>query len=133
MSYLVDTDWLIDALVGRESALRPLESLATAGLAASVISLGEMCEGAFAFPNPEQHIGGMHAFLSGFAIIGPSDPVMEVFGRERARLRAAGRLIPDFDLLIAATALHLHLTLLTRNVRHFERVEGLALYRASER
>jgi predicted nucleic acid-binding protein len=33
------------------------------------------------------------------------------------------------DLLIAATALEEDLTLVTRNVRHFERLAGLKLYR----
>jgi predicted nucleic acid-binding protein len=44
---------------------------------------------------------------------------MELFGRERFRLRRAGQAVPDFDLLVAATALHHDLTLLTRNLRHF--------------
>jgi tRNA(fMet)-specific endonuclease VapC len=39
-----------------------------------------------------------------------------------------GRLISDMDLLIAATAMHHNLTLVTRNHRHFERVPNLRLY-----
>ena len=50
-----------------------------------------------------------------------------IFGRERARLRSAGMLIGDMDLLIGATALRHGLTLLTNNRRHFERIEGLAI------
>lgn len=34
----------------------------------------------------------------------------------------------DPDLLIAATALHHDLTLVTRNRKHFERIPGLDLY-----
>jgi predicted nucleic acid-binding protein len=34
-------------------------------------------------------------------------------------------MIDDFDLLIGATALHHHLTLLTNHRRHFELIEGL--------
>jgi len=37
-------------------------------------------------------------------------------------------MIGDFDILIAATALHHDLTLVTRNRRHFERIPNLALY-----
>ena len=48
-----------------------------------------------------------------------------------ARLRQQGQLIPDMDLFIASTALEYELTLLTRNVRHFERVPDLALYQPS--
>ena len=43
--------------------------------------------------------------------------------RERGRLRAAGTLIGDFDLLIAATALHHTLTLLTNNRSHYDSLE----------
>jgi predicted nucleic acid-binding protein len=40
-------------------------------------------------------------------------------------------LIPDVDLLIAATALEEDLTLVTRNTRHFERIPDLKLYQPS--
>jgi tRNA(fMet)-specific endonuclease VapC len=57
------------------------------------------------------------------------DPILEQFAELRAHLRRIGRPLPDFDLLIAATALHHDLTLLTFNRRHFERVPDLKLYR----
>jgi predicted nucleic acid-binding protein len=50
---------------------------------------------------------------------------MLLFGRLRALLRLQGTLIPDLDLLIAATALQHDLVLLTRNRRHFDRIPGL--------
>jgi predicted nucleic acid-binding protein len=50
------------------------------------------------------------------------------FAEVRSFLRRRGQLIPDFDLLIAATALHHDLTLLTFNRRHFLRVPDLKLY-----
>jgi tRNA(fMet)-specific endonuclease VapC len=53
--------------------------------------------------------------------------MIKIFGRERGRLRADGMLIGDSDLWIAATALQYHLTLLTNNRRHFERIDGLRL------
>ena len=45
-----------------------------------------------------------------------------VFARERRRLRAAGNLIPDFDLMIGATAVRYDLTLISNNRRHFQRI-----------
>ncbi len=53
---------------------------------------------------------------------------MERFAELRAYLRRRGQLIPDFDLLIGATALQHNLTLLTFNRRDFERIPHLALY-----
>lgn len=42
----------------------------------------------------------------------------------------ASSLLTDADLQIAATALHYDLTLITGNLRHFERVPGLQVGRA---
>ena len=39
-----------------------------------------------------------------------------IFARERGRLRAAGKIIGDLDLLIGATALRHDLKLLTNNL-----------------
>ena len=49
------------------------------------------------------------------------------FGHERGRLRAAGKTVGDFDLLLGATALRHGLTLLNNNRRHFELIEKLQL------
>lgn len=49
---------------------------------------------------------------------------------DEAFLRAAESwrgLIDDFDLMIASTATHYNLTILTDNRKHFERVEGLEI------
>jgi tRNA(fMet)-specific endonuclease VapC len=69
--------------------------------------------------------------LEGYEIIGLTDPVMEFFARTRHTLRRAGNIIPDLDLLIAATAVVNGCTLMTRNLRHFQRIPGLQLYQPS--
>jgi len=131
VSYLVDSDWIVDALAGVDSALKVLEELSEEGLAVSIISVGEILEGAYGFPDPDSHRLRFRQFLSGFNLLDLSEPVMEVFARIRSELRREGQLIPDFDLLIAATALHHNLVLVTRNTRHFSRIPGLRLYQSS--
>jgi predicted nucleic acid-binding protein len=59
--------------------------------------------------------------------VGIDEEICKRFGQERGKLRKEGRLIGDFDLLIAATCLCHSLTLLTNNRRHFEMIEGLQL------
>ena len=49
------------------------------------------------------------------------------YGEVRAELEARGEPIGDSDTRIAAIALVHDLTLVTGNVRHFERVPGLRL------
>jgi predicted nucleic acid-binding protein len=56
-----------------------------------------------------------------------SRPVARRYVLIRGSLRRQGRLIAQPDLLIAATAIHHDLTLVTRNLRHYERIPGLKL------
>ncbi len=55
-------------------------------------------------------------------------PIMKRFARIRGHLRQTGSIIGQADVLIAATALHYNLTVVTRNIRHFERIPDLLLY-----
>jgi hypothetical protein len=58
-------------------------------------------------------------------------PIMERFAEARSFLRKHGQLISDFDLLVGATALHHDLTVLTFNLRDFQRIPDLKLYQPS--
>ena len=49
------------------------------------------------------------------------------FGKIRAGLESSGRPVGVMDLLIAAHALSLGLTVVTNNTREFERIPGLAV------
>ena len=54
---------------------------------------------------------------------------MEHFGIIRGALpRNIRQQIGDMDLLIAATALHFGLILVTRNIKDFQHISGLLLY-----
>ncbi len=57
---------------------------------------------------------------------------MERFAGIRALLRKSGQPIPDFDILLAATALYHDLTVLTFNRRHLSRIPDLKLFEESE-
>ncbi len=128
MRYLVDSDWLIDAFRGVPAAVELLAQLRDDGLAVSIVSYGELFEGAVGAPDPAAELARFRRFLARLALLPLDDAVMERFAFIRADLRRRGQLIPDLDLLIAATALHHDLTLLTRNVRHFDRIPELKRY-----
>jgi predicted nucleic acid-binding protein len=128
VSYLVDSDWLIDAFVGVPTAVQLLAGLRGDGLAVSIISYGELYEGALGAPDPTTELARFRTFLARLTLVPLDDAVMEIFARTRGELRRDGRLIPDLDLLIAATAIHHDLTLVTRNVRHFGRIHALQIH-----
>lgn len=128
MRYLLDTDWLIDALADRSAERDALDQLSDTGIGISVVCLGELYEGAFGGADPLARLALYREFVSAFTILPLTDPIMERFAITRAALRRQGNLIPDIDLLVAATALEHGLTLLTHNKRHFRRVPDLKVY-----
>ena len=128
MAYLLDSDWVINALAGRRRAVSPLERLSAEHIGISVISLGEVYQQAFESTNPDAYLGTFRTFIAPFRVIPVTEPIALRFAEIRAYLTRRGELISDFDMLIAATALHHHLTVLTFNLRHFSRIPDLALY-----
>jgi len=127
LSYLIDTDVLIDGLQRRVSTVELPHTLAPHGVAISIISVGEIYEGAFATTDAARHMANARTFVQDFVVLGLTDNVREVFARERAALRRSGQRIADMDMLIGATAVSYDLELVTRNERHFRRINGLRL------
>ena len=128
MSYLVDTDWVVEYLKGREPAVTTLSQLRHEGLAISLITFCEVYEGIYSGRAPEQQEEFFLRFLRRAQVLPLNRTILRHFAHVRSQLRAQGQLIGDLDLLIAATALHHNLTLLTHNARHFSRISELTLY-----
>lgn len=61
------------------------------------------------------------AFSNEIAII-PIFPALNVYAKEKAKLRKAGTIIDDFDILIGATAVSNDLILVTENEKHLKRI-----------
>lgn len=125
--YLIDTDWVIHWLNGHQKIRGRLNDLKEQGLSVSVISLAELYEGVYYGRNRKMAEEGLRDFLTGAELLLVDQATADTFGRERGRLRAARKIIGDFDLMITATAIHHGLTLLTNNRRHFERFEALRI------
>jgi len=116
-----------DYLNGRSQAVSLLDSLFPHGLAISIITYGEVYEGIYYGSNANHHELIFRRFLRGVPVLGINRSVARRFARIRGALRASGTLIGQPDLLFAATALHHDLTLVTRNVSHFQRTPSLKL------
>lgn len=125
MKYLIDTDWVVDYLKGKSPIVEHLKASARDGLAVSLITYGEIYEGIYFGRDPQRHEVGFGNFLRGVNVLPLNRAIMRQFARIRGDLRSKGQLFGDPDLLIAATAMHHDLTLLTHNSRHFARIPGL--------
>lgn len=92
-----------------------------------MISLAELSVGPNLVATPARSRLEMLSFIEEFTLLGVDTTTCETFGRIKADLQLRGQLIDDFDTMIAATAIQHDLTLLTNNIRHFERIEGLRI------
>ena len=127
MRYLLDTDIAISWLRGVERARQRVRTAAREGLGISYISLAELYDGIHQSVNREAAERQLDELLFGLDFVNLDRETAAIFGRERARLRRSGNIIPDLDILIAASALRHDVTLLTNNRRDFERIEGLSI------
>jgi predicted nucleic acid-binding protein len=128
---MIISDITIDALTGRKEVRRTIEMLFARRIGISIATVIEVSEGAFRSPNPVAHLTAFARFLVPFDLLMLFEPIAEHCGEIRAHPRRRGQPNSDFDAVIAATALHYSLTLLTFNRRHFERIPDLRLYEFS--
>jgi predicted nucleic acid-binding protein len=84
--YLLNTDWVVDILNGQEKATHTALELAPAGLAISIITYGELYEGAAFAHDPDPALAGLRSFLQGKAILPLTQPIMECFAQIRGSL-----------------------------------------------
>ena len=65
-------------------------------------------------------------------IISSDEKSAEIFGMIKVDLEKQGTPLDDFDIVIASCALVHNLTLVTNNIKHFKRIDGLRLTNWSE-
>jgi len=93
-------------------------------LCISSITLAELRYGASRRKSAKLHQLIDH-FTSDLAVMPFDETCAMHFGRIASELAERGTPIGDFDAMIAAHAIALEVTLVTNNVKHFNRVRGL--------
>jgi len=125
--YLLDTDILIYALKGHSRVRKNLEAHVEEPMALSVISLLELNYGAHKSRHRDANLVKVRALEEAFEVVPVALEISQAFGGLKASLEEKGTPLDDFDIIIAATALSRNLTLVSNNVKHFRRIDGLAL------
>ena len=92
----------------------------------SEITLAELKFGVENSERPEKNKNALEDFLTGVKVL-PIFHSLDLYAKEKARLRKAGTPIDDFDLLIAVTSVTHALTMVTNNTDHFNRIDGIDL------
>lgn len=132
MAFLFDTEALSELVRPRPAPgfLVWLAEVDRADQYTSAVTIGELFKGAHRAKTPERHLQNIEQRLLPAVTVLPFDlGTAKIFGEMQARLELAGKRLADLDLQIAATAIQYGLTLVTGNLRHFERVPGLSVSR----
>ena len=132
MIYLLDTDVIIDMLRDVSRWLPTIAFFTRNESAISAMTFGEIWEGIEANPSRLDAIPTLDDIISPFRVLEIGVPTMKIYGKIRVHLRRHGEMIGTPDILIASTAIEHHLTLVTRNTRHFGRIPNLQILHPSE-
>ena len=125
--YLLDTNIVSDMVRNPQGVVvRRIAEIGEDQIATSVIVACELRFGVER-KQSERLATQVEAILALLPVLPLSDAVDRHYGQVRAALERKGEPIGGNDLLIAAHVLELGVTLVTDNVREFERIEGLAI------
>lgn len=126
MQYLLDTNICIYFLKGRFNLVEKFEQIGFENLYISEITLAELKFGAEKSEFPTKNREIINEFSNRIKLI-PIFKAIDIFAKEKARLRKTGRVVDDFDLLIGSSAIVNNMVLITNNEKHFIDLEGIAL------
>jgi len=125
--YLIDSDILIYSLKNQPLVRQRFKEKASIPKAISVISYGELYYGAKKSIQVEKNLAIVRRISELFSIINTTKSIMETFADLKTDLQIKGKIISDFDLIIAATALSFNYILVTNNEKHFSRIPSLQI------
>lgn len=123
--YLLDTDTLIYFLKGNASVVDHFKRSRNTPKAISVVSYGELLYGCHKSQRMHENLAKVRHLAELYPVLEVTRPVMECFGELKASLSSAGTLVDDFDLLIGCTALTMNYSIVTNNIKHYQKIPGL--------
>jgi tRNA(fMet)-specific endonuclease VapC len=127
MRYLLDTSTCIYFLRGQLSLDEIIKEKGRENCFISEITVVELVYGAENSKNPSKSHKAVDLFVSGISII-PIFGSIKRYAKEKVRLRSLGLPMHDeFDLLIGVTAVENKLTLVTDNIKDFQRIDEIKL------
>ena len=125
--YLLDTNMVVYLQRGAPAVLHKLATLGFDRVALSALVAAELAYGVEKSLHKESNRMRLEQFLQGIRVLPWTHSAMWHYARNYHALRQRGQPIGHMDLLIAAQALAEDATLVTNNVREFERIEGLRI------
>lgn len=129
--YLLDTNICIFFMKGKYELDKKIMQVGLENCYISEITVAELLYGAYHSKN-ERHISETKQFINEFAII-PISSIIDDFARQKDSLVASGQIIDDFDIFIGMSAVKNDYVMVTDNVKHLSRINGIKIENWIER
>jgi tRNA(fMet)-specific endonuclease VapC len=123
---LLDTDTCIAILRGNAAVIERRAETAE-DVATTWITAAELYYGAAKSIVPEKNRAVVTSFLATLPVLGLDDASVQIFGEAKALLERQGQRLADADLFIGAIAVVQRATVVTGNLRHYQRIPGVTV------
>lgn len=125
---ILDTSFLVDVLRGEETVQDAVRSIDEGGTAqVSPVTVMELWEGIHLVDSSDRERGVVKNLLGDVRELPFDRECATTAGEINATLRQNDAPIDDADVMIAATALVNDVPVVTDNLDHFERIDGLEI------
>ena len=111
---------------GERNVSAKFAEIGQAHLFISEMTLGELLYGAQCSDSPSENLKAVHVFCQYVTIL-PTTNVWKEFAVQKAFLRKKGQLIEDADIIIGTTAIVNNMVIVTENVKHIGRLNGIVV------
>jgi len=122
--YLLDTNICAYFFNGQFSLREKIREIGFENCVVSEITIAELKYGIAKSTKKEKNQQALDTFQAKIEVL-PIFPALDIYATEKARLKTKGKMLDDFDLLIGSTAIFNNLTLVTKNVSDFDRLDGI--------
>jgi len=124
--YLLDTNICAYFLNGKYDLETKIDNAGFENCFVSEITIAELKYGVAKSTQKEKNSKALETFQMKFDVL-PIFPALDIYATEKARLKTKGEILDDFDLLIGTTAIFNDLTLVTKNISDFDRLDGIVI------
>ncbi|MBR1465800.1 MAG: type II toxin-antitoxin system VapC family toxin [Bacteroidaceae bacterium] len=122
--YLLDTSICVFLFRKHPKVTEQLNKIGYSRCFISDIVLAELRYGAYKSDFVEDNLKLIDNFVKKVHVL-PFADCIDVYAKEKVRLKKIGRPIEEFDLLIGCAAKTAGLTVVTHNLKHFSHIEGI--------
>ncbi len=124
--YLLDTNICIYFIKGQFELYKKIAEVGEQNCFISEMTVAEMKYGVENSKTIEAMRTVVEGFIPKFFIL-PIYNALDIYAKEKAKLRRQGLLIDDFDILIGATAVANNMIMVTNNIAHLSRLDNIVI------